>query len=194
MPRTAAALTALLLASPGFADQSPIPPPVAAPEPVAPPGNAAAAPQEPGAARPLPARPPSQPLPRGAVLEEVSGVLEQVDPRTHRITVSTSGGPVTLSVDRNTMVYTAGGLGTVLDLVPGSQLRAGRNADALAYWVQVRRAPGQAEPASPPGQGTGPGGGSGPPAEGGASGRTTAPAGTGIAPGPAAPPSGVPAR
>jgi hypothetical protein len=99
-------------------------------------------------------------LPRGSVLEEVSGVVREIDRKAHRLSVDATGGPVTLSLDRNTMVYTAAGLGTVLDLVPGAQIRAGRNAEFLAYWVQVRApvAKDQAPP-STPGQGTGPAGG-----------------------------------
>jgi hypothetical protein len=103
------------------------------------------------------------PVPRGAVLEEVSGIVREVDRKTHRLTVEAITGPVTLSLDRNSMVYTASGLGTVLDLAPGQQIRAGRNADFLAYWVQVR-VPSKPEPAPTPGQGTGPAGGASAPA------------------------------
>ncbi|WP_041448290.1 hypothetical protein [Anaeromyxobacter sp. Fw109-5] len=187
MLRTAAALAALLYASHPAADQSPTLPPTVPPGNPAPSAGGPAGPPEPGAAaRPTsPARPTHEPVPRGAVLEEVSGTLARVDRQTHRITVSTPEGPVTLSIDRNTMVYTAAGLGSVADLMPGSQLRAGRNADALAYWVQVRRS-AKDEPPSTPGQGTGPGGGSGPPAEGEASGAGAAPP-TGVGPGGLAP-------
>jgi hypothetical protein len=100
---------------------------------------------------------PAKPLPPEAVLVELSGVLHDVDRHHNRMTVDTSGGPVTLGFDRNTMVYTASGLGTVRDLVPGTQLRAGRNVAMRAYWVQLR--PPSGEPASTPGQGTGPAGG-----------------------------------
>jgi hypothetical protein len=181
MIRTAAALAALLHASYPAADQSL--PPAVPPGSPAPSTSGPAGPQETGAAvrATPPTRPTREPIPRGAVLEEVSGTLERVDRQTHRITVSTPEGPVTLSIDRNTMVYTSAGLGSVADLMPGSQLRAGRNADALAYWVQVRRS-AKNEPASTPGQGTGPGGGSGPPAEGNAPGGGAA-APTGVAPG-----------
>src|SRR5512133_733305 len=81
---------------------------------------------------------PAAPLPRGAVLEEVAGVVREVDRKAQKIAVESGDARVTLSLDRNTMVYTAAGLGTVLDVVPGAQIRAGRNADFLAYWVQVR--------------------------------------------------------
>jgi hypothetical protein len=172
------ALAALLLAAPDATGLAPSLPPVAAPTGQA--GQPAAGPQS-GSPAPgrAPTRSATQPIPRGAVLEEVSGVLEGFDRQAHRLTVGTAGGEVTLSVDRNTMVYTSAGLGTVADLVPGSQLRAGRNAEALAYWVQVRRPVREAEPPSTPGQGTGPGGGAGAPAEGGGAGA------------PGMPPSGV---
>jgi hypothetical protein len=102
------------------------------------------------------------------VLEQLSGVVREVDRKSHHITLETGTGGerVTLALDRNTMVYTASGLGTVLDVVPGAQIRAGRNADFVAYWVQVRPQTGKgtAVPAPTPGQGTGPGGGGAAPA------------------------------
>jgi len=123
------------------------------------------------------------PLPRGAIMEEVSGTVRDVDRKGHRIAVDANGEQVTLALDRNTMVYTPAGLGTVLDVVPGSQIRAGRNSEFLAYWVQVRAPGGKTEPPpSTPGQGTGPGGGSAAPAtESGATGTPPAP-GTSVAP------------
>jgi hypothetical protein len=145
-------------------------------------------------ARPLGAPPGSvrgTTLPRGAVLEEVSGVVRDVDRKNHHFSVDASGTTVTLSMDRNTMVYTSAGLGTVLDVVPGAQIRAGRNAELLAYWVQVRAPAVKNEPASTPGQGTGPAGGAaagatetgapGVTPPGGATPGTVAP-GTGVAP------------
>jgi hypothetical protein len=135
----------------------------------------------PPAASPAPPTSSSEPLPRkqsverGTVLEEVSGKVADIDRRDHTLRIETTSGPVSLSLDRNTMVYTACGLGTVLDVTPGAQIRAGRNADFLAYWVQVRAAP--AAPPSTPGQGTGPAGGG------------SAPAGEGVGPGMGAPPA-----
>ncbi|HSD18874.1 MAG TPA: hypothetical protein VLC54_02475 [Anaeromyxobacter sp.] len=194
---TAAALAALLAAAPAVAWEALPLPPVATPV-----GQVPDSPLSPSApardtARTNPPRPATQPIPRGAVLEEVSGVLEGFDRQEHRLRVGTAAGPVTLSVDRNTMVYTPAGLGTVADLVPGSQLRAGRNAEALAYWVQVRRPAKEGEPTSTPGQGTGPGGGAGAPAEGGAAGGAGMPP-SGVGPGgvgpSTAPGTGTPER
>src|SRR5512133_290262 len=130
-------------------------------------------PPSPPAAAPTPstssAQPPvsrKEPVERGTVLQEVSGKVAEIDRKAHKLRIDTAAGPVTLSLDRNTMVYTSTGLGTVLDVIPGAQIRAGRNADDLAYWVQVRAAP--QPPQSTPGQGTGPaGGGSAPAGEGG---------------------------
>jgi len=146
-------------------------PPAAARDPL-PPANAPDA-----RAKALPT-----PLPRGAILEEVSGTVRDVDRKGHRFAVDVNGEKVTLALDRNTMVYTPAGLGTVLDVVPGAQIRAGRNAEFLAYWVQVRGPGGKTEPPpSTPGQGTGPGGGSAAPAT--ESGAPGAPApGTSVAP------------
>ncbi len=127
----------------------------------APPSTAPAPPVS--SSQPLPR---SQSVERGTVLEEVSGKVAEIDRRSHTLRIETTSGPVTLSLDRNTMVYTANGLGTVLDVTPGAQIRAGRNADLLAYWIQVRAVPPQ--PPSTPGQGTGPaGGGSAPSRENG---------------------------
>src|SRR5512138_409010 len=133
------------------------------------------------------------PVERGTVLEEVAGKVAAIDRKDHKLTVETASGPVTLSLDRNTMVYTATGLGTVLDLRAGVQVRVGRNADFLAFWVQVRQA--SPAPASTPGQGTGPaGGGSAPAVEGaGGPGTATPPpptTGAGPASGPGATPVG----
>ncbi len=135
MARLLAALVAALSAAPALAQGGLEPsagrlPPVAAPLRSPPPAG--------------PAAPPS----RGSVLEQVNGVVREVDQQTHRIVVEAGGERVTLSLDRNTMVYTASGLGTVLDVVPGSQVRAGRNADMVAYWVQIRPAAPAAAPAS----------------------------------------------
>ncbi len=108
------------------------------------------------------------PAPRGTVLVEVTGTVRSVDRPRQLVTIDTGAGPVTLSIDRNTLVYGPAGLGTVLDLAPGAPVRAGRNADMVAYWLTVRP-PAPRPPSPPPGQGTGPGGGAGPPGgEGGA--------------------------
>ncbi|WP_041453415.1 hypothetical protein [Anaeromyxobacter dehalogenans] len=139
---------------------------------------------------------PPRPLPRASVLEEVVGTVKEVDRVHHRLTIDGAAGPVTLTVDRNTLVYGPAGLTTVLDVIPGASVRAGRNADDLAYWVTVR---GPQRTPSTPAQGTGPGGGGPPPAgEGTAPGPATAPpagpAPGSTSPGPPAPPAGGPGR
>lgn len=91
-------------------------------------------------------RPPAPERPRAAVLEEVSGVVVQVDRKAHRIELETPAGKTSFTLDRNTMVYTGRSLGTVLDVKPGDRVRLGRNADFRAYWVQV----GPAEAAGAP--------------------------------------------
>jgi hypothetical protein len=168
MVRLVAALAAALALSPPAAAESP-------PAPESPPAAASPAPAAPPDAAPTSAPAAPVALPRGAVLEEVSGTVREVDRKAHTFSVDTPSGAVKLSLDRNTMVYTAAGLGTVLDVKPGVQIRAGRNSDALAYWVQVR-GPQPAAPASTPGQGTGPAGGGSAPA-----GESTGP-GAGSAP------------
>ncbi len=133
------------------------------------------------------------PLPHGAVLEEVSGTVRDVDRKGRRFTVEANGEQVTLALDRNTMVYTPAGLGTVLDVVAGAQIRAGRNAEFLAYWVQVRAPAGAEKPPSTPGQGTGPGGGSAASAtEAGTPGAAPAPGKGGTSPVTPGPGAGAP--
>ena len=182
MRKIALGLALAAVAAPSGA-QVPVPP-GAAPRAALPAGSSAATPA---------ARAPKEPVLRGTVLEEVAGKVAEIDRKAHRLRIETASGPVTLSLDRNTMVYTATGLGTVLDLAPGVQVRAGRNADFLAYWVQVRTTPSAA---STPGQGAGPAAGSAPAAEGAGPGASTAPAppttGPGAGPGGPGAVSGAP--
>jgi hypothetical protein len=168
-------------------------------------GPAHAAPEDarPGGASPPAAAPPTaqpaagakqrsqaarKPLPPAAVLEEVAGTVSAVDREAHRIDVATDAGPVELWLDRNTLVYTARGVGTVLDLAPGVVLRAGRNAGFVAYWIQVRSPSGSVPSPAP---GTGPGGGSGAAATEGGGAPGGAPSGTPGAPGGTAAPGGA---
>jgi hypothetical protein len=186
-PLLAAAALALPLAAPGAQEGTGLPP--TAPRPGELGGASGDGPRDRPAARGGTA---PRKLPPAAVLEEVTGTVSGVDRKAHRIQVASAGGPVELAVDRNTLVYTSRGLGTVADVVPGSELRAGRNASFVAYWIQVR-APQAAPPATAPG--TGPGGGSGaPPSEGGPAPGTapggTAPGGTAGPGTSAAPPTG----
>jgi len=130
-PRSLAA--ALLLASAGAGAQGP------------------AKPTAPAAATPLPsAKPAERERPRASVLEEVSGVVIGLDRKAHRLTMETTSGPATLTLDRNTMIYTVRGLGTVLDVRPGDLIRVGRNADSLAYWIQIRPQDGNSTPRPSP--------------------------------------------
>jgi hypothetical protein len=171
---------------------APAPPPDARPPDVS---SAATAPgeatrphdasAEPPVAGDAPFSPAKPGIPREAVLEEVSGTVREVDRKAHRLGIETGSGQVTLSLDRNTMVYTSAGLATVLEVTPGVRIRAGRNADFLAYWVQVLGGT-PAEPPSTPGQGTGPAGGGS-----AAAGESSGP-GTGPVSPPTAAPSGTP--
>ncbi|HEY6099508.1 MAG TPA: hypothetical protein VIW03_08765 [Anaeromyxobacter sp.] len=164
--RTAAVALALLAASP----------------------RPAAAEGDPASAKPPPEAPPARPA--STVLDEVVGTVRSVDLHAHRITIETSKGTVELSLDRNTLVYLPRGLGTVLDVAPGATLRAGRDGDFLAYWLQVRpdETPTR-EAGVTPGQGSAPTRGAGPPpGEGG--GAVSPPSGPGgISPGAGAGPT-----
>lgn len=187
MTKTIPVALALVASAAAYA-QSPGRPSLSVP-PMAAPGR-----NEPPEKKAVPTR---QPVVRGSVLEEVSGSVRAVDRKEHRLTIETGSGPVSLSLDRNTMVYTAAGLGTILDLAPDQQIRAGRNADFLAYWVQVR-GPVKAEPPSTPAQGTGPAGSAAAPAGEstgpGAGPAPGAPTGPGASPPGSSPPAGTPPR
>jgi hypothetical protein len=128
-----------------------------------------------GAGPTSPAQPPANPA---TVLAEIVGTVKKVDRGAQRLDVESAGQTLAVTLDRNTMVYTPRGLGTVVDLEPGAQVRVGRNAKFLAYWVQVRPAGQTDAPVSTPAQGSSPTTGAGPPAEGG-----TPAAPTGTAPG-----------
>jgi hypothetical protein len=200
MHATAATLPLLvLLAGPAARAQAPATPgglpPATPPATAPPPSMSVSPPTTPPVPRAEPAPSPAPakaPLPHGAVLEEVSGLVRDLDRKAFKLTIEAASGPVTLALDRNTMVYTASGLGTVLDLAPGQQIRAGRNADFLAYWVQLR-VPPKPEPAPTPAQGTGPAGAAAAPAtEGAGKGPGTPPAPP-ATPGPVPPgPAGAP--
>jgi hypothetical protein len=109
------------------------------------PGAAAARPSTPK----VPADPEARPVPAASVLEEITGTVSAVDRSGWKLEIATAKGPVTLHLDRNTLVYTQTGLGTVLDLSPGQPIRAGRNATFTAYWVQLRPAAAGAPPPGP---------------------------------------------
>jgi hypothetical protein len=109
-----------------------------------------------------------KPLPPAAVLEDVVGTVQSVDHAHHRVTVDTSAGPEELQLDRNTLVYAAHGLGTLLDVEPGVRVRAGRNADSLAYWVSVQTPQAGLGTGPTMGQGSDVTRGAGPPPERGA--------------------------
>jgi hypothetical protein len=185
-----AILAALALALPGLAAaQAGERKPDEAPSSAAKPGaetapGPEARPEPPAGAGPAaPAQPASNPA---TVLAEVVGTVKGIDRAAQKLEVESAGQTVAVSLDRNTMVYTPRGLGTVLDLEPGAQVRVGRNAKFLAYWVQVRPPGGSDAPVSTPAQGSSPTTGSGPPAEGsGAPGAPTgtAPGGGSVSPG-----------
>jgi hypothetical protein len=164
-------LACLLLALPSLsaAQAGEAKPKEPAPETATPPAGPA------GAGPASPAQPPANPA---TVLAEIVGTVKNVDRGAQRLEVESAGQILAVTLDRNTMVYTPRGLGTVVDLEPGAQVRVGRNAKFLAYWVQVRPAGQTDAPVSTPAQGSSPTTGAGPPAEGG-----TPAAPTGTAPG-----------
>lgn len=152
-PRALALAAALLAPAATLAQAPAVPgakPDGAAPAPAAPLAAEPAGGEIRGALPPprlLPA--PDRPLAPDTVLQEVVGTVRAVDRAAHRVTVATAGGEVTLSLDRNTLIYGPGGLVSVLDVVPGATVRAGRNGKMLAYWITVVATPaaGGASPA-----------------------------------------------
>jgi hypothetical protein len=148
-----------------------------------PPSPVPGGPDAPGAARAEKKPAAHGPVPPGAFLDEVSGTVQAVDRVHHRVTIDTRSGPTEIALDRNTLVYGPRGLGTVLDVTPGAEIRAGRDSHALAFWILLRPAGPTTEPSSTPGQGPSPTAGTGPPATEAPS--TAAPP-TGSTPGPGA--------
>lgn len=106
---------------------------LAALPPAAQPPATLAAPKRTAAARPvaLPA----------ASLPTVEGEILAIDHREHRLRLRTAGGELVLSFDRNTMILEPGGAATPLQLVPGSVVKAGRDGEARAAWVELRPPP-----------------------------------------------------
>lgn len=140
--RLAALCAAFLLrGTPANASAEPAPPPVDSPPPVAErasptqsgestPGETARAQEDPKGTT---TRTPSS----ATVIEEITGTVASIDRRSQKVEIATSKGARILSLDRNTLVFTTAGLGTVRDLKPGVAVRAGRNALSSAYWIQI---------------------------------------------------------
>jgi hypothetical protein len=79
-------------------------------------------------------------------LRTVSGEISALQWQERRFTVDGADGPVTLRVDRNTLVFLDERIGSVRDLAVGTLVRAniGGN-DNLASWIEVRPHPGADE-------------------------------------------------
>jgi hypothetical protein len=97
----------------------------------------AAAPAAPAAVRP-PARPAGAPA---ASLPTVEGELLEVDHGAHRLRLRTAEGELLLFFDRNTLVLGPAGAATPLALRVGARVRAGREGDTRASWVELRAPP-----------------------------------------------------
>ena len=104
----------------------------------------AAASSTPAAARP-PARPPAAPT---ASLPTVEGELLEVDHAAHRLRLRTAEGELLLFFDRNTLVLGPAGAATPLLLTVGARVRAGREGDTRASWVELK-APSSTPTAGP---------------------------------------------
>lgn len=85
-------------------------------------------------------------------LEIRSGSVVAMDWGDRRVTLLGTAGRFDLGFDRNTVVYLMGRLGTLRDLLPGVEVRAGVGQDEVAAWIEIRRPP-------PDGGATGPGDG-----------------------------------
>ncbi len=67
----------------------------------------------------------------------VEGTVAEVSLAGGRITLGASEGPLTLSLDRNTLVQLETRLGTVLDLAPGQSVRASVGPRGEAHWIEI---------------------------------------------------------
>jgi len=119
----------------------------------------------PGSARPgTPPAPEKGAPPTG--LRVVEGVVEKADLEAHRVTVEVAGGSLlTLSFDRNTLVYLPTRLSTVFELRPGVRVRAGSSEDLVAYWIELLPVGQRGSPSKTPGEEKKPGEGTSSPAE-----------------------------
>jgi hypothetical protein len=97
----------------------------------------AAASPTPAAGRP-PARPPTAPT---ASLPTVEGEILEVDHATHRLRLRTAEGELLLFFDRNTLVLGPAGAATPLILTAGAKVRAGREGDTRASWIELKAPP-----------------------------------------------------
>src|SRR5512138_2622482 len=68
----------------------------------------------------------------------VSGKVTALGWPEPRFTLDTGEAPLTVGIDRNTLVFLESRLGTVRDLVVGLPVRAGLSGANLAAWVEVR--------------------------------------------------------
>jgi hypothetical protein len=122
--------SALLLATMAATPDAPAtvapPSPPAAPAPV----------EKPKAAPGKPARPA---LP-AAALPSVEGELLEADLRAHRLRIRGADGEVALTFDRNTLLLGPAGAITVLQLTPGARVKAGRDGETRASWIELKPA------------------------------------------------------
>ena len=91
-------------------------------------------------------------------VQPIAGTVTGIDRQQRRVTLETASGPVVLGYDRDTTVFLPHRVGTVLDLTPGTRVSAAADPEKRAYWFQVRKKPGQAEPAADGGAQPEPGG------------------------------------
>lgn len=93
-------------------------------------------------------------------LEIRSGRVAAVDWGDRRVTVLGGGGRLELGFDRNTVVFLVGRLGTMRDVLPGVEVRAGVGQDGVAAWIEIGPSPSDGGAAGP-GDGAAPAAGSG---------------------------------
>lgn len=105
-------------------------------------------------------------------LEVRSGRVAAVDWGDRRVTLLGAGGRLELGFDRNTVVFLVGRLGTLRDVLPGVEVRAGVGQDGVAAWIEIGPSPSDGGTTGP-GDGGAPGGtaGGAPAAGGGRTGR-----------------------
>lgn len=87
-----------------------------------------------------------------ASLPTVVGEIIEIDHRLHRLRLRTVDGELSLGFDRNTAFLGPAGATTPLQLVPGLRVRAGRDGEVRAAWVDLHpiEPPAPAPPAPAP--------------------------------------------
>jgi hypothetical protein len=131
----ASALLLATMAATTDAPAAPAPPSAPVVPPAAPAAAATSAPKAKAASvKPL------RPALPAASLPSVEGEILDADLRAHRLRIRAADGEVALTFDRNTLLRGPAGAITTLQLAPGARVKAGRDGETRAAWIELKPA------------------------------------------------------